>query len=307
EQTVALAGPAMGTRFELLLRGPDRVALRSAGEAALEEIGLWHGLLNAFDPASVVSRVNREAAQRPVRIPPELAELLLWCEGVTDATGGAFDPSIGGLMRSAGFRDEPRCADDPADGERCVRLDHEDGAWRICLLGRGAALDFGAIGKGWALDRAAGVLRACGVRSALLHGGTSSIVTIGAGEAGQPWRIGVGDGGPIELVDEALGLSAPSGRVVEAGGGLANGHILDPRTGRSAVSLAGAMVTGPKAAVCDAWSTALVVDPALADSQRWPAGYRAMLSEQPGVWRACDGPWAGRGHRAVEEQPGSVY
>src|SRR4051812_6910252 len=108
EQTVALACQAMGTRFELLLKGDDPVRLRSAGEAALEEVRRWHDLLSLFDRASVISRLNREAADHPVPVPPEVASLLRWCREAATATQRAFDPAIGHLMRAAGFRDEPR-------------------------------------------------------------------------------------------------------------------------------------------------------------------------------------------------------
>ncbi|HYD02310.1 MAG TPA: FAD:protein FMN transferase, partial [Phycisphaerales bacterium] len=137
------------------------------------------------------------------------------------------------------------------------------------------ALDFGAIGKGWALDRAARVLREHGVTRALLHGGTSSVVTLGG-----PWRVALDDRAAVDLTDASLGVSAPAGRTIGRGADV-RGHILDPRTGRSATTL-GAAVSGPSAAVCDAWSTALVVDPCLAADTAFPTGYRAHVNAGSG-------------------------
>jgi len=277
-QSVALACPAMGTRFELVLEAGGERALRSAGEAAMEEIARWHGLLSAFDRASVVSRLNRAAYAGPVPVPPEIVALLRWCVEASQATGGAFNPAVGHMMRAAGFRGDT--ADGPADGQqqgpgvRVLRDDIELTTTHVRFT-RPIALDFGAVGKGWALDHAASVLREHGVTRALVHGGTSSIVTIGG-----PWRVALDDAGVIDLSDASLGVSAPSGRTVGLGAD-ARGHILDPRTGRSATTL-GAAVTGPSAAVCDAWSTALVVDPSLAADSAFPAGYRAHLNAGSG-------------------------
>lgn len=266
-QTVALACQAMGTRFELVLTGDDARSLRAAGEAALEEVTRWHNLLSAFDPASVVSRLNREAAERPVSVPTEVAELLRWCADMSQATAGAFNPAVGHLMRQAGFRDGPRASCPAASSfAESVHVDANRVRFTVPV-----ALDFGAIGKGWALDRAAETLREAGVTDALLHGGTSSVITIGG-----PWRIALGAGDAVTLTDDALGVSAPSGRTVTDAQGVRHGHILDPRTGCSALT-AGAAVTGPSAATCDAWSTALVVDPTLADALAWPTGYIAYL------------------------------
>ncbi|MFT3684646.1 MAG: FAD:protein FMN transferase [Phycisphaerales bacterium] len=271
----------MGTRFELLLIGEgDAARLRAAGEEALDEIRRWHDLLSLFDKASVISRVNREAAERLVPVSPEVAQLLRWCQQATATTQGAFDIAVGHLMRQAGFRDQQ--ADDTPFRTATVRERTDAPALTITpdnriTLTPGAALDLGAIGKGWALDRAADILREhlapSGLHAALLHGGTSSITAIRG-----PWRIALDPHATIHLTDESLGLSAPSGRQVSDQSGHIRGHILDPRTGQSADALTAAAVTGPSAALCDAWSTALIVNPALAQAPEWPIGYLAHLN-----------------------------
>lgn len=143
--------------------------------------------------------------------------------------------------------------------ELCERVRVESGGAFDVQCGEGGTLDFGAVGKGWALDRAAEVVRECGVRSALLHGGTSSVVAIGE----RAWPIAVrSDGEPkrVELLNAAMGVSAPRGRRDAQG----NGHIIDPRTGVAAmvVDTAVVVVDGSVAnagALADAWSTAMVV------------------------------------------------
>jgi thiamine biosynthesis lipoprotein len=249
----------------------------------------------------VISRLNREAADHPVPVPPEVASLLRWCREAATATQRAFDPAIGHLMRAAGFRDEPRGT--PMHGTLSLSEKHSspspgrtptvreglenptqlhapsydvDPANRVTLH-PGIALDLGAIGKGWALDRAGETLREHGVTSALLHGGTSSVTTIGG-----PWHIALDAATAIDLTDDSLGLSAPSGRRLTDTAGQIHGHILNPRTGESARALTAAAVTGTSAAVCDAWSTALIVNPRLAQAPTWPIGYRAHLDRGSG-------------------------
>lgn len=143
--------------------------------------------------------------------------------------------------------------------ELCERVRAEsDGAFDV-RCGEGGTLDFGAVGKGWALDRAAEVVRECGVRCALLHGGTSSVVGIGE----RAWKVMVrsdGEGMEMELKNEVMGVSAPRGRRDAQG----NGHIVDPQTGMAAseVDTAVVVIDGNVTNACalaDAWSTALVV------------------------------------------------
>ncbi len=100
-------------------------------------------------------------------------------------------------------------------------------------------LDLGAIGKGYAVARAAGLLREAGVTNALIHGGTSTAFALGRDAGGAPWKIAVKSPSPdpaapplavVELENEALSVSAVWGRSFQAGG-RTYGHVIDPRTG----------------------------------------------------------------------------
>jgi thiamine biosynthesis lipoprotein len=268
---VRLACAAMGTRFEVLLHGGDPAWLHAAGEAALDEVLLWHGRLSAFEPSSVVSAINRSGGEW-CRVDGETFALLRLCREVWERTGGAFDPTVGALMRAWGFRGEPM--DDAAVGRarastgmRLVELD-EDGK-RVKLRAPGVRLDLGAVGKGWALDRAAGVLREGGVENALMHGGTSSVIGMGVGADGDAWRVAVGaeaDSPRVELRNAALGVSAHRGRQVIADG-VEVGHVIDPRAKRPVAmdnaEAECAAVVHASAAMADAFSTALLLRPEL--------------------------------------------
>jgi thiamine biosynthesis lipoprotein len=127
---------------------------------------------------------------------------------------------------------------------------------------RGMLVDLGAAGKGYAVDVAIESLRANGIASAFLHGGTSSVRAIGAPSAADGWRVGwKADGAPgrtFALRDSALGVSAVHGKAFRVGDRV-YGHVIDPRTGRPASVAGSAAVSGPRAFECDALSTALLV------------------------------------------------
>jgi len=275
---LTLARHAMRTRFELVLADEDRDAadLRAAGEEALDEITRAESLLSIYRADAVLYTVNAHAADGPVAVDGETFAFLRRCAELSAGTGGAFDPTVRPLVDLwAGASAEDRL---PTDAEiddrlalvgmtRVVHLDEE--AQTVAFAVPGVRLDPGAVGKGWALDRARDLLRAAGVRRALLHGGTSSICTLGTppagGEAG--WRIGVQH--PLRPEDlltdlplndgEALGASALHGKTFYAAG-RRFGHLLDPRTGRPVEhTLLAAVVTPDSATDADALSTALLV------------------------------------------------
>jgi len=251
---VRLATEAMGTRFELVLHGEDEFFLRAAGEQAIAAIEDEHRRLSLFDPASLVGRVNALAAEHPVAVDRDLFALLLTARGVWEQSGRAFDPAMGGFMRRWGHRGAPADPSIPAAGFEAVVLD--PGASSVAFAHPGVLIDLGGIAKGYALDRAAEALRAAGVGTALLHGGTSSIAAIGSPPGAEGWRVRLaGDTAELILRDCSASVSAPAGRVTGAGAG----HIIDPRTGNPVGLEIEAAVVGESGVLADAWSTALVV------------------------------------------------
>lgn len=286
---IALATHAMGTRFEFALCGEDAARLRSAGEEAIREVELWHDRLSRFQPDSEVSRLNRE---RGGRVDPELFELLALCAGVSAASDGAFDPCVGELMERWGLHPRaPRhgyVARSTAEPERGIVL---DSATRRVWLRGSSMLDLGAVAKGFALDRAAAMLREQGVTRALLHGGTSSVIAIGGGsfDGAEGWAADVRSEGKLLRVclgDEAMGVSAPRGRAVgtDHDSDIRITHIVDPRSGRPATDVDTAVVIGPSAAECDAWSTALIVLGARPDQM--DACFQTHIHRTPHGWNS---------------------
>ncbi len=255
-----LATLAMGARFELVLEGRDGAHARAAGEAALEEIERCDARWSLFRSDSLIARVNREAAQREVQLDADTFELLAACDASRELTAGAFDIAVGARMAELGFRSGVgRAENDATSKYGAFAL---DGRRRmIRFTSPGTQLDLGAVAKGEALDRAAGVLRECGIERALLHGGTSSVLALGAPPDCAGWRVELAGFEPareVQLCGRALSVSAPRGRLARRAG-RESGHVLDPRTGEPLPLDLRVAVLGPSGRMSEAWSTAALV------------------------------------------------
>ena len=270
-QTVRMALNAMATRFELLLHGDDVVQLRGAGEEALAEVKRLEQQLSFYDPTSEISRVNANASKEPVRVTPRLYALLGVAADIHNLTHGAFDVTVGPLMRCWGFvRGRGVWPDEHARKEALTKTGMDkvalnDAERTVAFRQPGMALDLGAIGKGYAIEEAGIFLRECGITSALLHGGTSTMMAIGTPPQKQDgWPIGISD--PLDdsqmlistsIRDEALSVSAPKGKAFQKDGKIW-GHVIDPRKGYPVQGAALSAVAHPSALICDAISTALL-------------------------------------------------
>lgn len=261
----------MATRFEILMYGAERHRLEAAGEGALDEVERLESRLSLFRSASEISHINAQAHGRSVKVEPSLFRLLQRARDIWELTGGAFDPSIGPLARAWGLRGGDAAAVDAQAldearervGMQHVTLDQE--SYTIRLDRPGMSLDLGAMGKGYAVEAAAHYLRECGVESALVHGGTSSVCAIGSPPGEEGWLVEVQDPRVPErklaqarLRDNSLSVSALHGRQVQVEGRVVS-HVLDPRSGQPVEGALTAAVVCDSPADGDALSTALLV------------------------------------------------
>src|SRR5262249_46081007 len=152
---------------------------------ALDEIERIESRLSLYRPGSEIAQINARAETEPVRVSPEVFALLERARELFGLSGGSFDPTVGrlvrcwGVMKGSGARrtEEDLAAAHALVGMGGISLDPDQCA--VSFSRPGMILDFGSIGKGYALDSAAEILRDAGVENALLHGGTSTIVALG--------------------------------------------------------------------------------------------------------------------------------
>jgi thiamine biosynthesis lipoprotein len=224
-----------------------------------------------------------------VRVTPSLFALLQHAQNLHHESGGVFDITIAPLVRCWGFQNGSGHLPDPEAlaearsqvGMSLVHLDLKN--FTVRFAREGVMLDLGAIGKGYAVERAAEILHEAGVTSALLHGGTSTVQAIGHPPEAECWKVAVANPLPaatpallatVELKDEAMSVSGIRGKCFQAEG-QTFGHILDPRTGRPATGATLAVVVLPSATETDALSTALLT--------LGPPGHEKIATLRPGI------------------------
>ena len=261
----------MGTVFEIEAYGKDAGRTAAAVEEAFAAIRHADAVLSDYRDDSELSRLNREGAQGFVELSSELFGVLQTSVEYSRLTDSAFDVTVGPLVdtwRRASKQDQW-----PEDEElsRTLsvvgshRLRFEESRQAARFERPGMRVDFGGIGKGWAVDRAAEALRRRGIERALISAGTSSVYALGA-PPGQPgWKIAIRH--PLQedqvltvvsLLDESVSTSASYEQDREIAG-RPYSHILDPRTGLPVEGMWSATVISPTAAESDALSTAAFV------------------------------------------------
>lgn len=275
---VRVSRRAMACEFEVRIpvgRFPD-VADRAL--EALDRVDAFEDAMTYFRETSELRRINREAAYEPVEVESWMFDLIELGQTLYRETDGAFDLTACPLWEVWGFaRREGAVPDDEALDEALsrvggdlVELDRQ--ACTVAFAREGVELNFGAIGKGYALDRCAGGLLDEGIDSFLMHGGQSSVIARGARSEtaadeplGEAWTVNVVHPlrpnrrlAVVRLRDQAL---ATSGCQVQSfvHQGRRLSHILDPRTGQPAEGVLSASAIAPTAALADALSTAFFV------------------------------------------------
>ena len=242
-------------------------AFQAAISDALDEARRLDDMLSNYKPGSEWSKMNRLAAQQPVRISDELFQLLAACIEYSRESDGTFDISVGPLMKVWGFYKGTGHLADPGRvraalesvGYRNIILDPQTRTVRFRK--EGVDLDPGGVGKGYAVDRMADLLRKEGVRSALISAGGSSIYAIGAPPGEKGWRVDLMNPGnqskswdhSVTLCDESLSTSGSYEKYFYADGKRWS-HIMDPRTGYPSEGMLSVSVIAPKTLDSEVWA-----------------------------------------------------
>ncbi len=267
ETTVCRARYVMGSVFEITARGGDESRITAAVEAAFAVIRRADEVLSHYREDSDLSRLNRAPAGASVEVDPQLSELLIRANRLARATGGTFRVTVAPLVelwQAAGTLPAPPDRFAAREDSRldCYRVLDDRHVTRVAP---GCRIEFGAIGKGWAADRAVTVLRQRGVEHALVSAGTSTVYAIGSNGRDEGWPVSVRDPRDAEAVahsfllrNAAVSTSAnyEQFRVIA---GREYGHIIDPRTGWPVEGAQSVTVVAPTGTEADALSTAVFV------------------------------------------------
>ena len=292
---------AMGSTYTIDLYGTDRIQMEDAADSAFEEVRRIDELLSNYKPDSELSRVNRRAAQAPLKISPELFDLLSRCLEYSRTSDGAFDITVGPLMKVWGFyKGSGRLPHRPVVqaaltkvGYRHIRLDRAAGT--VWFDRAGVELDPGGIGKGYAVDRMVEVLKRKGVTAALIAGSGSSIYALGAPPT-EPrgWRVEIKNpwdstktSTELFLKDMSMSTSGSYEKFFRAEG-KTYAHIMDPRTGFPAQGSVSVSVVAPRTLDSEAWAKPYFVNGRRWAAQHKPRDFRVYFCEdrtdQPCAW-----------------------
>jgi len=253
---------AMATLFEILIASEEDAFASGAAREAFAEIDRIEEELSRFIPSSDVSRINGLPPDGAIRVGLHTFECLRESLMYRDESGGAFDITLGPLVDCWIARDGSIESPSP---DRIARAKERTGMERLRLdepsmtvgtSGSAPGIDLGAVGKGYAVDCAASLLREWGCSSALVHGGRSSAFAFGDHPGCTGW--------PVTLTHPAR----PSQRIEKiylenrglGGSGITRRkHIIDPRSGLPVEATRAAWVLSTSAARSDALSTACMV------------------------------------------------
>ncbi len=257
----------MGTWAHLTIFGARPERARQAAEEALAEMERVERLMSVHRQFSQLSRVNRLAGSESLAVDARLLEVLEAGLRWSARTGGKFDVTTLPLLRAWGFREESGSAAETIEAARelvdyrALRIDGD----RVGLERAGMGIDLGGIAKGYAVDRAIGLLRdRWGVRAAIVEAG-GDLYALGRPPDAAGWRIGLahplreGDFcATFELADAAVATSGARRKRIQRDG-RAYGDLIDPRTGEPVEAFLSLTAMAPTAMEADAASTTLFV------------------------------------------------
>jgi FAD:protein FMN transferase len=260
----------MGVRFEITAITTDSAIAWQGVEAAVSEINRIEKLISSWDSLSQTSAINRMAGIQPIKVSQELFALIRRSLKISRLTQGAFDISYASMDKIWQFDGTMTALPAPEQvaasvakvGYQNIVLDEKDTT--VFLKLTGMKIGFGAIGKGYAANRAKAVMVNLGIENGLVDAG-GDLLCWGHQENGQPWQIGIAD--PAEKTNIFSWLQAGDMAVVTSGNyekfsmieGRRYAHIIDPRTGYPVQGIQSVTIVCPDAELADGLATAVFV------------------------------------------------
>ena len=261
----------MGTLVDLTVWSDDASEAKAAADAVFEEFRRLDALMSNWVESSDVSRINAAAGTSAVAVSEEVLRIIVLAQKVARKTGGAFDITVGAYRGLWKFDEDldgtlPDAAEVAArrrlTGYRDLVVDAKHRT--VKLRRRGMAITLGGIAKGYAVDRAAAILRDRGLGDFIVQAGGDLFVSGTKGP--QKWRVGIRD--PRGARDATFALTELEDRTFSTAGDYERGflkdgvryhHILDPKTGYPTRGCRSVTVIAKDALTADVWDTALFV------------------------------------------------
>lgn len=260
----------MGSRYEITVTASDSLSANDYIDKAVNEISRIEKLISSWDPASETSEINRNAGIKPVKVAPELYNLINRALKISEITDGAFDISYASMDKIWKF--DGSMTKMPSEeeikesvskvGYQNIILNPKDTT--VFLKNKGMKIGFGAIGKGYSADQAKNLLMKNGVKSGIINA-SGDMNTWGDKPDGTPWKVAITN--PMNKEHSFALLPLENRAVVTSGdyekfvkfNGVRYAHIINPKTGYPATGIISATVFAPKAELADALATSVFV------------------------------------------------
>jgi len=273
----------MGTVFEIAAYAESTEKASAAIDKAMQEIVRMDDLMSNYKPDSALSNLNRAAHFQAQRVPPDLYRAIERAVQFSALSDGKFDITVAPLVnlwKAALAGDSMPTPEQRRKAENCVgykkiELTPPD---QITFQSSCLQVDLGAIGKGYAIERAGEILRTSGIRDAFLNSGGSSILAMGSPPGQNGWLVHLAD--PSHKIDPYVVLKDQSVTTSEQTsasllGPESAGHIIDPVTGTPSKSEFAVSVITPSGTPSDGLSTTLLL--------LGPNAGKPLLDGMPGV------------------------
>ncbi|HZT81771.1 MAG TPA: FAD:protein FMN transferase [Gemmataceae bacterium] len=279
--------PHMGTRFKIILYAPDRATADRAAKDAFQRVAELDGIMSDYRPASELMQLCKKAGGGPVHVSDDLFFVLSRAQELSRRSGGAFDVTVGPVVRLWRRARQTKQLPDPEELKRALALVGFDKmkldarAHTVRLTKPGMQLDLGGIAKGYAADEALKVLRKHGVTRALVAA-SGDIAVSGPPPGKDGWTVGIAplldpDAEPkryLVLKNAAVSTSGDAEQYVEIGGKRYS-HIVNPSTGIGLVGRLSATVVAPDGITADSNTKVVAV---LGPEKGFP-----IIEQTPGV------------------------
>ncbi|MRI02079.1 FAD:protein FMN transferase [Kriegella sp. EG-1] len=260
----------MGSRFEITVVSTNEELGYINIEEAIAEITRIEKLISAWDPNSETSLINKNAGIKPVKVSTELINLIERAKQVSNITDGAFDISYSSLDKVWKFDGSMEDLPTPEEIEKSIskigyeKIILDKKAQTVFLKEKGMKISFGAMGKGYAADKAKSLLISKQVIAGLINAG-GDLTTWGTKASGEKWLIGIAN--PLNkdrifswlpIVESSVATSGNYEKYVTFKGKRYS-HIIDPRTGYPTSGINSVSIFAKDAELCDALATAVYI------------------------------------------------
>ena len=259
--------PKMGTEVSVYFWHENEARGEAIIEEIFAEVDRINALMSTYVETSLISDINRRAADEAVFASEELFQLIRRSLDISVLTRGAFDITYDSVGQHYDFRERRRPDDATLEAERrnidfrYVKLDQ--GKSTVRFVQQGVRINLGGIAKGYVVERGVDILRRHGIEHGVVTAGGDSRLL--GDRRGRPWMIGIRDPRKdgdvaisVPLEDEAISTSGDYERYFDEDGTRYH-HIIKPSSGRPVEGVHSATVIGPDAVMTDALSTSVFV------------------------------------------------